>query len=547
MDTYYHKTLQLFLVILIIVIGYFVTYKYYKVNIEDFIDLSNDIKEEFDTYFEPLFPFGSWIKQYGELETSLLKRIQELVEENNSKLDESLATDLDNIVQLRVLLRINNLQLFEQARSSKPQDGFTLIPNTYIINSNAFSKRSKNQNTCDIHVKLNTNRYIYKGNTFLKPNKKSNIAKDTCHFVLDPNGDKSQILTDLIVLLDTIGEYNETPELKKILELQNNILNAINEHKLHKNENIPRVKNEIDNTQQSSQKLKNVYEERKKLITRGSHFNYPTDNEQKYNKLKTYDKEYLLKIELYDNSFFNREKKGRKFVLPVGHHVFNRPAPISSIKFRKPDESVLEEYRSQFNGEPWVYAILYGANNRVMVIRNDTPKLPKGFNDDIRAIHVIQKKIITYPQNNGIVSKFNGNRTQVIDVQGGKNNNMTRIRGDEWHGGNYQRWTYDTNNKTLKSTASGKCLDIKYANSSNRTPIIQYNCHNGTNQQWEFRSDGTIRTMMNTNKCITMGTKNHKVWRYSKGKRKQLNMGPDIYINDCQTTNNNNQKWFFIE
>lgn len=49
-----------------------------------------------------------------------------------------------------------------------------------------------------------------------------------------------------------------------------------------------------------------------------------------------------------------------------------------------------------------------------------------------------------------------------------------------------QQWSLTTSGgyTSVKSRASGKCLDVNGASTANSTAVITYTCNGGTNQQW---------------------------------------------------------------
>jgi hypothetical protein len=61
---------------------------------------------------------------------------------------------------------------------------------------------------------------------------------------------------------------------------------------------------------------------------------------------------------------------------------------------------------------------------------------------------------------------------------------------------------------TLRSLASGKCVDLPAGETGDGTELIQYDCHGGPNQQWRIESlgDAGVRIISAmTGKCV--GTK----------------------------------------
>jgi hypothetical protein len=91
-----------------------------------------------------------------------------------------------------------------------------------------------------------------------------------------------------------------------------------------------------------------------------------------------------------------------------------------------------------------------------------------------------------------------------IDVGGWSTANGAGIQMWDCHGGGNQRWTYNSNEQTLRVQHSGKCLDNGGGNGVQGQKIHQWDCMpNNRNQQWIYNSiDRSIRWAGNTGLCL---------------------------------------------
>ncbi|MDX3192519.1 ricin-type beta-trefoil lectin domain protein [Streptomyces sp. MN03-5084-2B] len=90
-------------------------------------------------------------------------------------------------------------------------------------------------------------------------------------------------------------------------------------------------------------------------------------------------------------------------------------------------------------------------------------------------------------QQGSITSTASG---RCVDVNGQSTANGATVQLWDCNGGANQRWTA-TSAKQLQ-VYGNKCLDAYGAGTSPGTPVVIWDCHGGTNQQWTVNADGTI-------------------------------------------------------
>jgi hypothetical protein len=92
-----------------------------------------------------------------------------------------------------------------------------------------------------------------------------------------------------------------------------------------------------------------------------------------------------------------------------------------------------------------------------------------------------------------ISSKMN---EKVIDVDPA---DPLRVHSWRSHGGSNQKWRF-YDDGTIRSVATGKCLDVKGFSRSDLGEVVTWDCHGNTNQQWDF-TDGKIVSRW-SGKCL---------------------------------------------
>jgi alpha-D-ribose 1-methylphosphonate 5-triphosphate synthase subunit PhnL len=75
---------------------------------------------------------------------------------------------------------------------------------------------------------------------------------------------------------------------------------------------------------------------------------------------------------------------------------------------------------------------------------------------------------------------------KCLDVANASTKNGESIMQFDCHGGDNQRVTYVPASGQIKFKHSGKCLDVATASNKNGEIVQQWDCHNGDNQKWDI-------------------------------------------------------------
>jgi hypothetical protein len=91
---------------------------------------------------------------------------------------------------------------------------------------------------------------------------------------------------------------------------------------------------------------------------------------------------------------------------------------------------------------------------------------------------------------------------KVLDINGNVGNGARPVL-EPWSHAKTQIWVENHDDGTIRSSVSGKCLDVVGQSKANGAAVQEYDCWGGANQKWTFPSDGTIRSV-NSGKCLTV-------------------------------------------
>jgi len=90
-----------------------------------------------------------------------------------------------------------------------------------------------------------------------------------------------------------------------------------------------------------------------------------------------------------------------------------------------------------------------------------------------------------------------------IDVSGGSHANGATLIAHDCHVGDNQRWTYNSQEQSLRVKHSGKCLDVPGGNGFAGQQVRQWDCLNNGAQKWIYNSvDRSIRWAGNLGLCL---------------------------------------------
>ena len=95
------------------------------------------------------------------------------------------------------------------------------------------------------------------------------------------------------------------------------------------------------------------------------------------------------------------------------------------------------------------------------------------------------------------------------------------------HGGNNQKWFYDSSDGEILNGYNGYCLDVSLSalnNGDDKPIVLAYSCHGGDNQKWTI-SGNQIKSQWD-GRCLDYVTTTNNLILY-----------------DCH--DGNNQKWSF--
>jgi hypothetical protein len=98
-----------------------------------------------------------------------------------------------------------------------------------------------------------------------------------------------------------------------------------------------------------------------------------------------------------------------------------------------------------------------------------------------------------------------------VDVPGASNANGATLIAWDCHSGDNQRWTYNSQEQSLRVKHSGKCLDVPGGNGFAGQQVRQWDCLNNGAQKWIYNSvDRSIRWAGNLGLCLDVsGGSNH--------------------------------------
>jgi hypothetical protein len=119
---------------------------------------------------------------------------------------------------------------------------------------------------------------------------------------------------------------------------------------------------------------------------------------------------------------------------------------------------------------------------------------------------------------------------KCLDVADASQANGFRVHQWDCHGGDNQKWTYDSNTGQIKVKHSGKCLDVAEVSQANGFRVHQWDCHGGDNQKWTYDSNTGQIKVKHSGKCLDVADAS-------------LENGFRVHQWDCH--GGDNQKWTY--
>lgn len=468
-----------------------------------------------------------WLKQQSssekEIYDTLLKEADD-AETNGNLSDASVIRNkIEELQKTRLNLRMKALDTLEQSMQIQERDlGTTPKPDSCTVKSSPIKIFEISDNTCSIVNITGEKQTIYSFPDILKPTKSDKIFTpdniESCYITIPKDVSVDIALVMVLNVLDAIGEKTNASILEEINRIIEETRIITRKTDLLRNITIPKSKSELQDTIDSYYTSKENLSEMRRRNARVKNSNKLIDDEN-----NRYSKDVDDIVEIFEHC----NGQGRKFILKQGFTSFTgnnaRLIEVSSI---------------YFNDKTGLYVVMYDKNYNPYTIRQSVDCLTNvniggkngvNLNDNVIAIEVIKSS--KKPSNSMIASS--ANQKKVLEVSGWSKGNFATIHGWDIHGGNNEKWTYNTKNKNIVSTYSGKCLDALYAGTKNFTKIIQYDCHNGNNMKWDLLDNGQIKNV-NAQKCLQANPNGVN------------NNGFDVYLYDCDE-NAQHQKWNVID
>lgn len=468
-----------------------------------------------------------WLKQQSsaekEIYDTLLKEADD-AETNGNLSDASvIRSKIEELQETRLNLRMKALDTLEQSMQIQERDlGTTPKPDSCTVKSSPIKIFEISDDNCSITSVIGEKQTIYSFPDILKPTKGDKIFTpdniESCYINIPKDVSLDIALVMVLNVLDAIGEKTNAPILEEINRIIEETRVITRKTDLLRNVTIPKSKSELQSTIDSYYTSRENLSEMRRRNARLKNSNKLIDEENnKYSK----DVDDIVEI------FEHCNGQGRKFILKQGF-----------TSFTGTNAKLIEVSSIYFNDKKGLYVVMYDKDYNPYTIRKSVDCLTNvniggkngvNLNDNVIAIEVIKSN--KRPSSSMIAS--GANQKKVLDVSGYSTANLANIHGWDAHGGNNQKWTYNTQTKNIVSTNSGKCLDALYAGTNNFTKVIQYDCHGGNNMKWDFLDNGQIKNV-NAQKCLQADPNNTE------------NNGFDIYLYDCDP-NSQYQQWNVID
>ncbi len=467
-----------------------------------------------------------WLKQQSssekEIYDTLLKEADE-AEANGNIADASVLRDkISQLQEMRLNLRKKTLDGLEKSYKNRGELEPAPLESSCTMKANPIKVFEISGNTCSIATVVGSDSKIYSFPDILKPTNINDIFTvdkiDSCYLTIPEDVSIDTALVMVLNVLDAIGEKLNSDILNDINKILEETRVITRKTDILRNITIPKTKQELQSSIDGYHTTRESLLEMKRRINRLKDNNKLMEDEN-----NRYNKDIDDIVEIYEHCY----GQGRKFILKPG-----------MTSFTGINEKLIEVSSVYFNDKKGIYLVLYDKNYNPYTIRKSVDclvdvKIGGGngvnLNDNVIAIEVIKSN--KKPSNSIIASS--ANQKKVLDVAGVSADNFATVYGWEAHGGNNQKWTYNTNNKNITATHSGKCLDALYGGTNNYTKVIQYQCHNGNNMKWDFLDNGLIKNV-NADRCLQADPNNI------------ANNGFDVYLYDCDP-NSQYQQWNVID